>query len=110
MRILLATVVMSSLCFAQDPPKPPDPRNRVYQDLVTQFTVIPPQLKQIPLSATAAPAIMIAPKTSRCSVPLLSAKPLNSVQFTTPQIHPPSDKYTMIQAIPPAPSCDSIPK
>ncbi len=94
---------MSSFCFAQNPPKP-------NQDLATQFTVIPLPQNWIPLPATASPAISLAPKTSQCSVPLLSVKPPDNVQFATPQIHPQADKYTMIQAIVPAPSCDSIPR
>jgi hypothetical protein len=108
MRILLATILIASSCFAQDPPKGLDAaKNRLYQDLVTEFTVIPAQSKSLPLPPTTAPAITIASKTTRCSVPLLSMTPRNDVQFTTPQIHPPADKYTMIQAVPPAPSCDS---
>ncbi len=110
MRILLAITVTAGFCFAQDPPQAPAPslKDKLYEAGVTAFTVIPPPQNWIPLPATVAPVITIAPKNSRCSVPLLAATPRNGVQFTTPQIHPPAEKYTMIQAIVPAPSCDSI--
>jgi hypothetical protein len=107
MRILLATIIIASPCFAQDPPQVPTLKDKLYQAGVTGFTVIPAPQTSIPLPPTAAPAITIALKTMRCSVPLLSMTPRNDVQFTTPQIHPSADKYTMIQAVPPAPSCDS---
>jgi len=112
MRILLVMTVTAGLCFAQDPPQASAPslKDKLYEAGVTAFTVVPPPKNWIPLSVTVAPVITIAPKNSRCSVPLLTATPRSDVQFTTPQIHPPAEKYTMIQAVTPAPSCDSIQK